>query len=202
MPQPAGTVRLRWRCVPAFAGMTIAVWRMMLCSQSADCQHIPHRQPADSVRFSKITASRTIRAGTAPIIPPSRRWGGRRIQRLDVGGLWSSDEARAEESPGVLREVDGWPPFARRAPLERTAGARPSCPPRVAAGNVCGVIRLGPKQGLPTGWRVENGCAGQVCFVETVKQSKHRARPGRPAPSPNFPAAMPESDQSWVVGGW
>ena len=34
---------------------------------------------------------------------------------------------------------------------------------------------------------------GVVCFVETVKQSKHRARPGRSAPSPDFPAAMPES---------
>ncbi len=35
---------------------------------------------------------------------------------LDDGGLWSSDEARATESPGVLAEVDGWPLLARRAP--------------------------------------------------------------------------------------
>ena len=38
---------------------------------------------------------------------PSRRWGGRRIQRLDVGGLWSSDEARRMETSGVLADVDG-----------------------------------------------------------------------------------------------
>jgi hypothetical protein len=52
---------------------------------------------------------------------PSRRWGGRRIQRPDVGGLWSSDEARGMDTPGVLMEVDGWPPFARRALPVRTA---------------------------------------------------------------------------------
>ena len=49
---------------------------------------------------------------------------------------------------------------------------------------------------------MENGCAGQVCFVETVKLSKLRARPGRPAPSPTFPAAMPESEDAWMEGGW
>ncbi len=37
---------------------------------------------------------------------------------LDDGGLWSSDEARATESPGVLAEVDGWPLLARRALME------------------------------------------------------------------------------------
>ena len=31
---------------------------------------------------------------------------------------------------------------------------------------------------------MENDCAGPVSFVETVKLSKLRARPGRPAPSP------------------
>ena len=33
---------------------------------------------------------------------------------------------------------------------------------------------------------------GAACLVETVTLHQHRARPGRPAPSPNFPAAMPE----------
>ncbi len=33
---------------------------------------------------------------------------------------------------------------------------------------------------------------GAVCLVETVTLQQHRAKPGRPAPSPNFPAAMPE----------
>jgi hypothetical protein len=37
---------------------------------------------------------------------------------LDDGGLWSSDEARATESPGVLAEVDGWPLLARRALMD------------------------------------------------------------------------------------
>ena len=59
---------------------------------------------------------------------PSRRWGGRRIQRPDVGGLWSSDEARGMDTPGVLAEVDGWPAPARRAPMERTAGCAMSLP--------------------------------------------------------------------------
>jgi hypothetical protein len=54
---------------------------------------------------------------------PSRRWGGRRIQRPDVGGLWSSDEARGTDTPGVLAGVDGWLLFARRALPARTAGA-------------------------------------------------------------------------------
>ena len=59
---------------------------------------------------------------------PSRRWGGRRIQRPDVGGLWSSDEARGMDTSGVLAEVDGWPAPARRAPMERTAGCAMSLP--------------------------------------------------------------------------
>ena len=37
---------------------------------------------------------------------------------LDVGGLWSSDEARAKESSGVLEGRDGSCPLARRALLE------------------------------------------------------------------------------------
>jgi hypothetical protein len=37
---------------------------------------------------------------------------------LDDGGLWSSDEARATESAGVLAEVDGWPLLARRALMD------------------------------------------------------------------------------------
>ena len=37
---------------------------------------------------------------------------------LDGGGLWSSDEARAKESTGVLAEVDGWPLLARRALMD------------------------------------------------------------------------------------
>ena len=52
-------------------------------------------------------------------IGATRRWGGRRIHVLDGGGPWSSDEARAMESPGVLAEVDGWPLLARRALLDR-----------------------------------------------------------------------------------
>ena len=61
---------------------------------------------------------------------------------------------------------------------------RKSCPPRADGSNVCGAIRSGPNSGPLPGGRVENGCAGQVCFVETVTLQQHRARPGRPAPSP------------------
>ena len=74
-------------------------------------------------------------SGPMPDSWPSRRWGGRRIQRPDVGGLWSSDEARGMDTSGVLMEVDGWPPFARRALPVRAAV---SCPPRVAGSNVIG----------------------------------------------------------------
>ena len=188
-----------------------------LRSQSADCQHISARQPTDSNGFPKIPASQTIRAGTRVRLPSSRRWGGRRIQRPDVGGLWSSDEARGMDTSGVLVEVDGWPPPARRALPERAAV---SCPPRVVDSNVGGgdPVRSEPRAttrrargkrlrgaapSLPdrdfTGGSEGRPRSG---FVETVKLSKHRARPGRPAPSPTFPAAMPEGDQSWVIGGW
>src|SRR6478672_2252587 len=34
---------------------------------------------------------------------------------LDVGGLWSSDEARGMQTSGALEDVDGWRPPARRA---------------------------------------------------------------------------------------
>ena len=46
---------------------------------------------------------------------------------------------------------------------------------------------------------------GAVCFVETVKLSKHRARPGRSAPSPNRLSASGEESCSDVLPpprGW
>ena len=132
---------------------------------------------------------------------PSRRWGGRRIQRPDVGGLWSSDEARGMDTPGVLMEVDGWPPFARRAlPVRAADESHVRRAPSAAMS--AAVIRSGPNSGPLPGRRAENGRAGQVCFVETVTLQQHRARPGRPAPSPTFPAAMPESEDAWMEGGW
>ena len=85
------------------------------CYSFPDCQHISRHQCLDSAPLSKTTASSAIMAGTPSILPPSRRWGGRRIQRLDVGGLWSSDEARGMDTSGVPEDVDGWHPPARRA---------------------------------------------------------------------------------------
>ena len=70
---------------------------------------------------------------------------------------------------------------SRRARGKRLRGAAPSLPDRDFTGGSEGRPRSG--------------------FVETVKQSKLRARPGRPAPSPTFPAAMPESEDPWMEGG-
>ena len=142
---------------------------------------------------------------------PSRRWGGRRIQRPDVGGLWSSDEARGKDTPGVLAEVDGWPAPARRALPVRAAV---SCPPRADGSNVIGGDPVRPEARAASrrarGKRLRGavpslpdrdftgGSEGRPRsgFVETVKQSKHRARPGRPAPSPNFSAETPKGDDA------
>jgi len=71
--------------------------------------------------FQKLQRHEPSAPGPVPDSCPSRRWGGRRIQRPDVGGLWSSDEARGMDTSGVLMEVDGWPPFARRALPVRAA---------------------------------------------------------------------------------
>ena len=71
--------------------------------------------------FQKKQRHEPSAPGPVPDSCPSRRWGGRRIQRPDVGGLWSSDEARGMDTLGVLMEVDGWPPFARRALPVRAA---------------------------------------------------------------------------------
>jgi hypothetical protein len=69
----------------------------------------------------------------------------------------------------------------RRARGKRLRGAVPSLPDRDFTGGSEGRPRSG--------------------FVETVKQSKLRARPGRPAPSPTFPAAMPAGEDAWMEGG-
>ena len=70
---------------------------------------------------------------------------------------------------------------SRRARGKRLRGAVPSLPDRDFTGGSEGRPRSG--------------------FVETVKLSKHRARPGRPAPSPNFPAAMPEGTSACAKRG-
>ena len=119
----------------------------------------------------------------------------------------------------LRRSVDGFCLLAARF-LCGLLTARPSCPPRAVGSNVCGAIRSGPNSGPLPGGRVENGCAGQVPslpdrdftggsegrprsgFVETVTLQQHRARPGRPAPSPTFPAAMPAGEDAWMEGGW
>ena len=70
---------------------------------------------------------------------------------------------------------------SRRARGKRLRGAAPSLPDRDFTGGSEGRPRSG--------------------FVETVTLQQHRARPGRPAPSPTFPAAMPESEDAWMEGG-
>ena len=70
----------------------------------------------------------------------------------------------------------------RTARGKRLRGAAPSLPDRDFTGGSEGRPRSG--------------------FVETVTLQQHRARPGRPAPSPTFPAAMPEGEDAWMGGGW
>ena len=153
------------------------------CSQSADCQHISRRQPSDFARLSKITASRTIRAGTRVRLLPSRRWGGRRIQRPDVGGLWSSDEARGKDTSGVLAEVDGWPAPARRALPVRAAV---SCPPRADGSNVIGGDPVRPEARAASrrarGKRLRG--AGLLRRNGQTIKAPGEARPPRALPAP------------------
>ena len=80
--------------------------------------------PRTSFAFQNKQRPQPSWPGPVPDSCPSRRWGGRRIQRPDVGGLWSSDEARGMDTSGVLMEVDGWPPFARRALPVRAADGK------------------------------------------------------------------------------
>ena len=94
--------------------------------------------PLISRVFQKLQRHKPSAPGPVPDSCPSRRWGGRRIQRPDVGGLWSSDEARGKDTSGVLAQVDGWPAPARRALPVRAAV---SCPPRVDARKGDGAIR-------------------------------------------------------------
>ena len=63
--------------------------------------------PLTSLAFQKLQRHQPSWLGPVSDSCPSRRWGGRRIQRPDGGGLWSSDEARGMDTPGVLAEVDG-----------------------------------------------------------------------------------------------
>ena len=91
--------------------------------------------PLIPLAFQKLQRHKPSAPGPVSDSCPSRRWGGRRIQRPDVGGLWSSDEARGMDTPGVLAQVDGWPAPARRALPVRAAV---SCPPRADGSNVIG----------------------------------------------------------------
>ncbi|WP_284223746.1 hypothetical protein [Brevundimonas denitrificans] len=83
--------------------------------------------------------------------------------------------------------------------LRGSLTARPSCPPRVAGSNVGGGDPVRPEIRAATRRARGKRLRGAVRFVETVKQSNHRARPGRSAPSPNFPAAMPESANPCLI---
>ena len=61
--------------------------------------------------------------------------------------------------------------------------AMPSCPPRVRTGNGQGGDPVRPEIRAASRRARGKRLRGAACLVETVKRSKHRARPGRPAPS-------------------
>jgi len=89
--------------------------------------------PLIFLTLQKSQRHQPARVETALRLSSSRRWGGRRIQRLDVGGLWSSDEARRMETSGVLVVGDGC-----RLPARRALKAGPptsSCPSLVRSSN-------------------------------------------------------------------
>jgi hypothetical protein len=79
--------------------------------------------------------------------------------------------------------MDGVRLLAARFPCGLLTALSLSCPPRVGARKGGGVIRSGPKSGPLPGGRVENGRAGRSVSSKRY-QLLHRARPGRPAPSP------------------
>jgi hypothetical protein len=105
---------------------------------------------------------------------------------LDVGGLWSSDEARGTQTSGVLEDVDGWRLPARRAPVRGTSTGymrRTSSP--VRGRKEPGGCRQGPRK---AGGRRARGKRrrGAGCLVETVKSNQHRASPVAPRPPRTF----------------
>ena len=112
---------------------------------------------------------------------------------LDDGGLWSSDEARAEESPGVLEGRDGSCPLARRAPSGRADGVAIATlrPSRRGSREAVGAIRQRPERRAASRRACGKRPRGAVCFVETVTTHLNRARPGCPAPSPTLRACAP-----------
>ena len=144
-------------------------------------------------------------AGTAPIICSSRRWGGRRIQRPDVGGLWSSDEARGKDTSGVLAQVDGWPAPARRALPVRAAV---SCPPRADGSNVIGGDPVRPEARAASrrarGKRLRG--AGLLRRNGNNTTAPGEARPPRALPDPPRKQAekshAPKASPSPGGGGW
>jgi hypothetical protein len=161
------------------------------CYLSADCQHIPRRQPADFTRLPRKAASLS-RHSWRPAHNPPHPVGGEGVGStfLDVGGLWSSDEARAKDSPGVLAGVDGWRPPARRGLQERT-----DPPPGVTflprpdqqwTGRQSGKVRTGPPSESPWKTIARSGLLRRN--GKTIK-APGEARPLRPLPAPPWKQA-------------
>ena len=142
--------------------------------------------PLTPFTFQKLQRHQPSWLGPVPDSCPSRRWGGRRIQRLDVGGLWSSDEARGMETSGVLAGVDGWRPPARRALPARTADGL-SAVMSAARHRPQGRRRDPVRSELRATTRMARGKrlrGAGLLRRNGNNYPMHRARPGRPAPSP------------------
>ena len=109
---------------------------------------------------------------TAPTLLPSRRWGGRRIHDLDDGGLWSSDEAGAKDSSGVLVGREWILPLARRAPMEcgllSASQERRHVRPASGPATVPAEIRLGSNIRAANRRARDPTTARGVSLVETV----------------------------------
>src|SRR5690606_33996436 len=140
-------------------------------------------------------SSRFVRLRRAAPYNPGHPVGGEGVgsSALDDGGLWSSDEARAEESPGVLEGRDGSCPLARRAPWDGTATVetvstfRLPAPPQGAVRDA-GEAREGP----PAGGASVQRPRGTARLVETV----HTPTTGRARLSRTLPTACPQAANS------
>ena len=106
----------------------------------------------------------------------SRRWGGRRIHDLDDGGLWSSDEAGAKGSSGVLVGREWILPLARRAPMEcgllSASQERRHVRPAPKAAMSSAEIRLGSNIRAANRRARDPTTARGVSLVETVTNSQ------------------------------
>src|SRR5690606_29505799 len=171
-----------------------------VCWQSAEFQSDSHKT-LPPFQTHGNSSSRFVRLRRAAPYNPGHPVGGEGVgsSALDDGGLWSSDEARAEESPGVLEDVDGWRPLARRAPWDGTATVetvstfRLPAPPQGAVRDA-GEAREGP----PAGGASVQRPRGTARLVETVHTpTTGRARLSRTLPTLRGPRPRTPMTHVW-----